>query len=39
MDLTADEIAYKCYLSGEYTYEDYLVVCDMEECAPMPKIV
>ena len=37
MDETADELAYKRYLAGEYTYEEYLVVCDIEETTPMPK--
>jgi len=37
MDETADELAYKRYLAGEYTYEEYLVVCDIEETTPIPK--
>lgn len=31
-DLTADELAYQRFLNGEYTYQDYLDVCEMEEC-------
>ena len=31
-DLTADELAYQRYLKGEYTYQEYLDVCEMEEC-------
>ncbi len=37
MDLTASEMVYQRYLSGEYTYEEYLVVCELDECEPMPK--
>lgn len=32
MDKTADELAYERYLSGEYTFEDYLDVCSLQEC-------
>ena len=34
---TADELAYEMYLNGEYTYEDYVCVCNIEECEPLPK--
>lgn len=37
-DLTADEIAYKKYQDGEYTYQDYVDVCTQEECEPLPEI-
>lgn len=36
-DLTADEIAYLHYLNGQYTYQDYLTVCETEECEPQPE--
>ena len=35
---TADELAYSRYLNGEYTYQDYVDVCDVEECEPLPMI-
>lgn len=38
MDKTADELAYERYLNGEYTYEDYLVVCEIEECEPEARV-
>lgn len=31
---TADELAYERYLVGEYTYEDYVDVCNIEEVEP-----
>ncbi len=37
MEKTADELAYDRYKSGEYTYEDYLAVCEIEECEPKEK--
>lgn len=35
---TEDEIAYEEYLVGNCSYEDYLAVCDIQECEPEPKI-
>lgn len=35
-DMTADEVAYKRYLDGEYTYREYVEVCEEEETEPMP---
>lgn len=32
MNKTADELAFERYQNGEYTYEDYLTVCEIEEC-------
>ena len=37
MDKTADELAYQLYLRGIYTYEDYVNVCEIEECEPKPE--
>lgn len=37
LDLTADELAYKRYLVGEYTYQDYVDVCELEETTPLPE--
>lgn len=37
-DLTEDEIVYKRYELGIDTYEDYLRVCEIEECEPLPEI-
>ncbi len=37
-DLTADEIAYQEYLKGEYTYEEYLSVCEIEETEPLKSL-
>ena len=37
-DKTADELAYERYKNGEYTYDDYLTVCDQEGCEPLPKV-
>lgn len=34
--MTADELAYERYLNGEYTYDDYVDVCEIEECEPLP---
>lgn len=34
MDKTADELAYERYNNGEYSYQDYLDVCEQEECEP-----
>lgn len=36
-DKTADEIAYERYKTGLDTYEDYLAVCTVEECEPLPR--
>lgn len=38
MDKTADELAYIRYKRGEYSYEDYVAVCEQEECEPQPRI-
>jgi len=37
MEQTADELAYERYKNGEYTYDDYLAVCEQEECEPTKK--
>ena len=37
IDMTADESAYDKYLNGEYTYDDYLAVCETQECIPEPQ--
>lgn len=37
MDCSADELAYQRYLNGEYTYQEYLDVCEIEECEPKEK--
>lgn len=37
-DKTADELAYERYKKGEYTYQDYVDVCELEECEPLPKL-
>lgn len=37
MNKTADELAYERYKNGEYTYEDYLDVCEQEDCVPIGK--
>lgn len=37
MDKTADELAYERYLSGEYTFEEYSDVCELQECEPKDK--
>ena len=34
-DCTQDEIAYSRYELGIDTYEDYLAVCEVEECNPL----
>lgn len=36
-DLTADEIAYKKYRHFEYSYQDYVDVCNQEEVEPKPR--
>ena len=36
VDKTADELAYLRYLNGEYTYQDYADVCEIEGCEPLP---
>ena len=36
MDKTADELAYERYKRGEYTYDDYCDVCEMEDLFPQP---
>jgi len=36
LDKSADELAYQRYLSGDYTYQEYVDVCEIEECEPMP---
>lgn len=38
LDLTADELAYERYKRGEYSYEDYVFVCEQEETEPLPRI-
>lgn len=38
LDKTADELAYERYKRGEYTYQDYVDVCNQEECEPLPKL-
>ena len=35
-DMTADELAYERYCKGEYSYQDYLDVCEQEGCEPEP---
>jgi len=35
-DKTADEIAWEKYMNGEYSYADYLAVCETEEVTPLP---
>ena len=35
---TEDEIVYEEYLAGNCSYEEYLAVCDIQECEPQPKI-
>ena len=35
-DMTADELAYQRYCNGEYSYQDYLDVCEQEGCEPEP---
>ena len=37
-DMTADELAYERYKRGEYAYDDYVSVCDIEETEPLPRI-
>ena len=37
-DKTADELAYERYKNGEYTYDEYVTVCDTEGCEPLPEI-
>lgn len=37
-DLTADERAYIYYLLGDYYYDDYVDVCENEECEPLPEL-
>ena len=37
MDKTADELALERYLNGEYTWQDYLDVCEFEEVEPEDK--
>ena len=36
-DTTEDEFVYMQYELGLCTYEDYLAVCDVDECEPMPR--
>lgn len=35
MDKTADELAYERYLRGDYSYEDYIAVCEQEDVEPL----
>ena len=37
--LTADEIAYEEYKKGNYTYSEYVAVCQQEEVEPQPRIL
>lgn len=37
-DMTEDEKVYERYKLGIDTYEDYLRVCEFEECEPLPEI-
>ena len=37
-ELTSDELAYKRYLKGEYTYQDYVNVCNLEDIEPLKEI-
>ena len=37
-DLTEDEIAYIRYILGDYDYEDYVDVCEIEECEPLERL-
>ena len=34
-NMTEDEIAYMLYKAGEYSYQDYLDVCEQEEVEPL----
>jgi hypothetical protein len=38
MDYTTDELAYEMYLRGDYTYEDYCDICNIEECKTKPQL-
>ena len=36
-DYAADELAYLDYKQGKCSYEEYLAVCEIEECEPNDK--
>jgi hypothetical protein len=36
-EMTEDEIAYAQYELGKIDYEDYLAVCEIEECEPLQR--
>lgn len=36
-DRTADELAADRYVENQITYADYVAVCELEECEPVPQ--